>query len=415
MTEQPPLATGSQPEPSAQEVAQSIRSMSESQLDELIGLLRQPPNTDRKSAGVGAGAEEARINSEEPGADQPSGDGIEGLVVGLGARLGAALHGARSVASERDFWKSSLANLLPWALALALAPIVVPWSFERDRAAAKPKISIEYAFLSRQSQSIPNDVANQITEASRQSIYRAFVQSRLMSGARADMAAFLVPGSRLGPEMRQQLLVEAAALREYLDQLQKELGAQKSSLAQLPEEELRSFAFSVLDDPSSLDEANPREFLSKALSEKASSVASLRELVAKLENIVTTSVPEIRVRLTLLNRGATDGLVRHHGEIKYRGETYSMTRTAPPSSDLNQLAVPVFQTNAGGDDFSAGSVGKIEQDSMGEFWYAFRPKPEPRDADLKTLCRPGERVSVLLYDQNRSAVRGTVECNQEEG
>ena len=50
---------------------------------------------------------------------------------------------------------------------------------------------------------------------------------------------------------------------------------------------------------------------------------------------------------------------------------------------------------------------------MVEFWYSFRLSEGGPDARTDELCKPGELVSVTLYDQNRRPVLGTLECNQE--
>jgi hypothetical protein len=213
--------------------------------------------------------------------------------------------------------------------------------------------------------------------------------------------------------MRERLLVEAAAFREYLGALQQELSSYQSKLALLPDEELRSFAFLVLDDPTTLDESDPRGFLSRAVSQKSTAVMKLEEGAESLQSLVDESTPEMNVRLTLLNRGASDGLVRHRGKITYRGSTYDMVRTAPPSAEVNSFAVPVFQTNAA-DEYPAGSIGKIEKDSMAEFWYSFHLEGEQYDPRSSSVCRPGETVDVILLDQNRTEVAATLECNQEQ-
>lgn len=411
MTNEPQPATDSSSASSMQDVALSLRSMNEAQLAELFSILRKPPDPGVVSPGGHKGAaENLEVTSAAIDRPLPS-SGNARLFSGLAVGVATVLSGAKSVATEKDFWKSSLSNILPWVLALALAPIVVPWSFERDRAAAKPKVSVEYAFLSRQSQAIPREVADAIGRWSGQSFYQAYRQHRQIGGPQPDVAAFILSGARLGPKMYQGLQTEVLAFRKYLEGQQASLSDQKLRLESVPEDELRSFAFDVLDDPSTLDESNARGFLSAAIGAKAVAVRQLQEDLGSVERVLAESAPEIRIRLTLLNRGATDGLVRHHGEIAYRGKSYELKRTAPPSSDADVLAVPVFQTNAA--DYSAGSVGKIEQDSMVEFWYSFRLSEGTTDPQPDELCKPGELVSVTLYDQNRSEVLGTLECNQE--
>jgi hypothetical protein len=118
------------------------------------------------------------------------------------------------------------------------------------------------------------------------------------------------------------------------------------------------------------------------------------------------------VRLTLLNKGATDGLVRHLGWISYGGIWHRLSRAAPPSEGVISNAVPVFQTNKTPPDFASQSVGKVPQDSMVDLWYRFSIG-DRTTADRPRLCSPGETIKVRLFDQNNVYISGTLECNQE--
>jgi hypothetical protein len=392
-----------------EKVAQSLAIMNDVQLLRLFSLLLEmrSQQQDRQSEKNG---QPTNINSvagdDKHVAISSSEQSDKSIKAGFIHRLACAL----SLFSERDFWKSSLASTFPWVIALLAAPFVVPLAFERDRTVAEPKISIEYAFLSRHSQQLPQSVAEFIKQLSQKPIYIAYSQARILSGKFTSISTFSVPGARLSAELRHQLLTEIADFRKFLVELEQEFDAQQEKLALLNNEDLKGFAFTVLDDHTTLDKSAPREFLSNSLKEKKLKANSLLVDVEKLEKAVTSSIPEVRLRLALLNRGATDGLVRHHGKLKYREEEYVILRTSSPSADFNALAVPVFQTNKQADDYAPGSVGKIEQDSMAEFWYSFKLK-SGSEQNMVSLCREGEKITVTLFDHNKRDVIGHLDCN----
>lgn len=317
---------------------------------------------------------------------------------------------ALSLLSERDFWKSSLAATFPWVVALIAAPFVIPFTFERDRDAAEPKISIEYAFLSRHSQQLPQFVTELVRQISQNPIYQAYTKASLLRGKITDISSFGVAGARLGTVLRQQFLTKITDFQKYLLELKQEIVAQQIKLPTLTKEELKDFAFTVLDDPSTLNNSAPRKFLSNSLKEKILRASTLLVDVDKIEKAVMSSIPEVRLRLILLNRGATDGLVRHHGKLEYRDKKYVILRTSPPSEDFNAFAVPVYQTNKYADDYAPGSVGKIEKDSMAEFWYSFK-LPSGSEKNMDSLCREGEKITVVLLDHNSHEVTKKVDCN----
>ena len=109
-----------------------------------------------------------------------------------------------------------------------------------------------------------------------------------------------------------------------------------------------------------------------------------------------TSAPEIRIRLTLLNRGDRDALVRPQAEIRYRGKLYPMMRMVQHDGDL-----------------AAGPIGKVEQVSMVQFWYAFRTAGLDASDASAEVCRSGEQVEVVLFNQDRRGLRRTLTCDGE--
>jgi hypothetical protein len=313
---------------------------------------------------------------------------------------------------DPDMWSGIHANLLPWMLALLLTPLIVQCSFSSDRAAASARLSIEYALLSASSLPLADDASQLIQQISRHAIYREYVLTRGMSGQLFDIAMFSIQGSNPSPITRSKLKAEVTAFIDYIGRYRSERTTEKSSLATLSENKLRLLAFPMLNHLPT-ETSSLRDSVSEALDERIVQIDALTEAASKLnDRLPAGDVSEIQVKLTLLNKGATDGLVRNEGWIIYRDHRYEMERAAPPSTELTGPAVPVFQTNPSDSDFSPQSVGKIETDAMTELWYTF--SPEGIAVNPAALCGNDELIKVILYDQNNKEVSAELECKPKQ-
>jgi hypothetical protein len=79
------------------------------------------------------------------------------------------------------------------------------------------------------------------------------------------------------------------------------------------------------------------------------------------------------LKISVLNRGATAGLIRNVGDLSSNGHSWQLSRcNAPkPAVDLSdlQMAVPVAVTNPSSDNERTSAVGKVEAHSMNELWF----------------------------------------------
>jgi hypothetical protein len=308
-----------------------------------------------------------------------------------------------------------LVSVLPAVLALVAGPFVLQLTFERERALARPILSLEYAFLMRDREPMPEGLRNRLLKATETRAYLEFVTSSLAQGSSVDLRTFAeIPGSRLSPAMHRKLVDGLATYRQHLEQSLVTIGAGLQQLSGADAGELRRLAFLNLDTTLTASDQELRQRLTEKFEQRGEAIRSALRDVEDLQNATSTEASNVRMRISILNRGATDGLVRQHGEVQYRGAVYPLKRTAPPSADLTLVAVPVFQTNEATDSISLQSVGKIEKDSMADLWFEFAPKREAGE-HVSALCRPSEALQVTLYDHDKQAIVGRLECNQEGG
>jgi hypothetical protein len=109
-----------------------------------------------------------------------------------------------------------------------------------------------------------------------------------------------------------------------------------------------------------------------ALLESTKLAADLTEKVSKAKS---EGAGSIQLKLSILNRGNTDGLIRSVGEVSFPKEkvAFPIKRTAQKKSSpsgMMAMAVPVTVVNPVDDAQRSGAVGKVEKNSMVEFWFA---------------------------------------------
>lgn len=347
-------------------------------------------------------------------AGKSAGSGGSGRTRGLVRRGLAKLRelGVRSLEILRDqaLWRDVFANAIPVLLGLLALPLIIQANFHTDRWAQKADLSVEYAFLTARVPPISSRASELIVEISRHPLYHVYVRERVANGLPFAPSAFGRTGPGLSARARKELHSDLTSFAEHLARSRVELERNRASLQTLGADALHTLAFRLGTQPAPDDSAS-REAVSRVLGQRLSQIDELAAAVVDLKTQVESpQAPAVMVRLTLLNSGATDGLVRHKGLVVYRGKQRRLLRVPPPAADFSSAAIPVFQTNPTDSDFAPQSIGKIERDSMTDFWYQFSLAPD--EQVTPELCAPGESVRVTLFDQNLDEVSGVVACNE---
>jgi hypothetical protein len=142
-----------------------------------------------------------------------------------------------------------------------------------------------------------------------------------------------------------------------------------------------------------------------------------RKLTAALEGLGKDTPVRLRLKMSILNRGGTDGLIRNLGRITFNRTnlTLPIKRTGPmgPASPLSPMAVPVTVVNAMDEAKPSGSVGKVEKNSMSEFWFEvdsanLTPDARKRYAAVTSASQVGG-FDVVLFDQEKHTISLTTE------
>jgi len=153
-------------------------------------------------------------------------------------------------------------------------------------------------------------------------------------------------------------------------------------------------------------ESRLRERSARALEEKIAHSVTLAANVASLQSRLANARPEILVRIYLLNRGATDGLVRQSVTSGIEARISSFNEPSRQNGG-SSAAVPVFQTNSK-DAICRHNPLADRTRFMSEFWYRFT---QARSLAIQpgTLCDGASSTHCFSTINNESASKPTAE------
>lgn len=125
-------------------------------------------------------------------------------------------------------------------------------------------------------------------------------------------------------------------------------------------------------------------------------------------------VGTLKIKVSVLNRGDTDGLIRNIALLKLSNKNISIAlkKISMPANELTLQSVPVTVVNPSEDSQRSTSVGKIERKSMTEIWYEIDKSKIPSKAInvFWTSLNSSQALNytVVLYDQKRDSVTSNV-------
>jgi hypothetical protein len=154
-------------------------------------------------------------------------------------------------------------------------------------------------------------------------------------------------------------------------------------------------------------------FVAQLQTERTVLVESTIAFGAFLQSIESAVRPisEIKIKLSILNRGNTDGLVRNRGEILTSDgkATFPLLRIAPPKQPQNDPVASVRVTVANPTEtIREESVGKVEKRSMTELWFAVEETKLVTD-QKKSLAdaiatNQLAHFTIVLLDQEKTKI-----------
>lgn len=128
-----------------------------------------------------------------------------------------------------------------------------------------------------------------------------------------------------------------------------------------------------------------------------------KTLEVKLSQYSRAPLEKIRLKLSVLNKGNTDALVRSSGDISFEKSqiTIPIYQEDPPPKD-NRNAVLVTIADELPKRIGGISVGKIEKHTLKYFWYSINYVKTDKESQrlLDELIKGSIKYKVLIRNQN---------------
>jgi hypothetical protein len=323
---------------------------------------------------------------------------------------------AKRTPADGDSWTKvreiATGALVGAVVAIVLAPVSQSLTYYLSQFLSRPVLSIEYV------ERIPADRVVRLDSAQIQRLIQstAFVSYWISHPAGRTVVAKLTTEisadqlDELRSSLRQMGEEVAASLRkmthaEQLVQAEIDPDAIVKAIQTYHGSLFSSFAFA--SEP-------PDQMKASFLRQLQADRAPLTEVVSQLKSIndlVATASPpasDFFMKVSVLNRGDTDGLIRSTATLHLPdlGFSIPLLRMSPPKQPTplqTAFAVQVAVTNPQEALIREQSVGKIEKHSMVEFWYAIDERKLP-PAQLAALVQrlpiaDSVKLRLTLADQ----------------
>lgn len=321
--------------------------------------------------------------------------------------------------NQKEVRNTLLAAFVGTLVALILSPISQTISFSLNEYLSRPVLSVEYIELIPKEQ--PIDISTiKLDELVQSSGYRLLLQNNI--GAASEITTFLNKESLSSSEELKsfkesigRFIVSAERRKNIIDSLKNILS---SNLNEMQMRTILSNYFGAMAQYYAINKGGSSlrsVLLLNVQSEKESLESTLKaasEIKNKLEKVKPLLGGSLKIKISIFNRGGTDGLIRNIGELKFDNNVFSIPikRTEPdrPSSKSMLESVPVMVTNPTEDSYRSTSVGKVENKSMAEFWYEVDKLKTSEDITNKLwniLSDSTEHnYSIILFDHTNAKV-----------
>jgi len=319
--------------------------------------------------------------------------------------------------------KALIAALVGAVVALILLPLSQVASFAVNEYLSRPLLRIEFAEVVSEDApiAIPTDAIREIAKAPIQQILlmRGFA-SGAQIGEFADQDSANSTGVRRLKSALNELVVDAQRRVRQLTQLQQVLRSPKGD-----DKQIRAAVQEHFPEMATMVAAMPdvRVLQASVSSRAASDLAALndglrlvQQVAATLEQPAVAAPGRMWFKVSIVNRGSSDGLVRNVGELKVAHDTAVVylrrsggPPTAAPAVALQSIAVSVV--NPTPTEARTTDVGKVEKHSVTELWFEIDESvvPAAHRADLWRATRQSaSTASLILFDHENAEISTTV-------
>ncbi len=280
-------------------------------------------------------------------------------------------------------------------IAFAISPISQLISYYLSEHWSRPILSIEYVFVNKISEiQNLNSIESYFLKSASYEKYlsKNFITRKLnFQTIGRDMKGF----------SHSELLAE---IKNEFDNFSLYLNEEKLSIekktAQIDKMSLSEVKISFLLNSDNAENELP--YSSMKIDLKKNFILKIREIeqaiadVKKIKDNIKLSTVAFQLRLSVLNKGSNDGLIRNEGTILFNDTLYAITRIPPPTSSDILNAVPTYNINSSM-DFSSNSVGRIEKKTMADFWFQVN-KNGSLDFDLS------KKMKIILKDHSNNEI-----------
>jgi hypothetical protein len=314
--------------------------------------------------------------------------------------------GSTKSSDDKSFHRTSefRNGLYGTLIALAISPFSILVGFKLNEFLSRPVLSIEYVTTFPISELRGLDGVQ--SYCSNSTLYKEYKEKNYNQINLQNLEAYdELSDDEVYNLINKDLLKYVA----FLASLKQELNRTIANISQLKASEVRiSYLYSTNETDLVTDVEKMRIRLNENSTDKLKNADVEMHKLDSLRNGIRLSIVSTRLKLTILNRGSTDGLIRTEGNIVVGNKEYKMERTSAPSPKIFN-AVPTYNVNPNADVFYSNSVGKIEKNTMVDFWYQI---VVPSDsAGCPDPCVKGQ-YEIILYDQNNSKINKTEKCRK---
>jgi hypothetical protein len=301
-------------------------------------------------------------------------------------------------------------------VALALAPVSQSFSFYLSQYLARPLLSIEYVEVVVAKPQSPT-AAGKVQRLFQSSMTNRYLQQHPMV-----LQLLVGIGDGMAEDEANDAIKHLEELRTELTRKVGEIEAVGSAVnAESDVAKIKASAqnylgpiFNSFPFPEEGIEATRAAITEQLQSDNVMFSGALSK-VSEFSELVRDAMragPTLYFKLSILNRGDTDGLIRNVGTLMFSGQTASMPilRVAAPKLSASTealMSVPVTVTNQP-DSVRAGAVGKVEKHAMSEVWFVV-DKAKLGSTDIAAIEKAlqdasSNRFSITLLDQERMPI-----------
>ena len=293
-------------------------------------------------------------------------------------------------------------------IAFAISPISIFMGFKLNDYLARPILSIEYISAKPTIQISGKDVIQKYFTVSE--LYHQFVMQSAGPNS-IDLQKFQPETENIAQtELLSSIFTQFDLYLNYITAQINTFKRKESDLNLMRRSELGiDAAFYLEPGIDIIDTTLLRSLLRKEFDEKIRLLGKEADEVKQLKNQVIPIVSNIELKVTILNKGSSDGLLRNTGIITIGDSTYHLERIPEPLSQNILNAVPTFNVNPGSDLLLSNSVGRIGKNTMLDLWYKITSTQS--GTSCTDLCKSG-RYKIILYDQNNEEIYKTEICTK---